>query len=1003
MPARYVIHELSANAVMMNALLGEDGVYGFHLGEEATRKCISPSAPKTQDDCALFYQIMCQLHPEGFSSVGVISDLADILIYIDFSRIFDRVAKQKKYLDRQAKARDMFRPDGITLDFGRGAFRYVAFERSASMSRNARISFIREDFYAPVRQRIMLGMAIGSCQLSKLYAYNGLMLTSGFRVEDLEIWDARRIVVVDNPVSVVTNAKMITVEDDGTDSALRRYHRVEKTGDVEVTEFDGEGLISREYAEKIDYLFCGQTVHSSFQIRMPYIKGVVHSVDFKQMFAELGVATITDLWGEKHNISSVDLILTKSMFKGFGWMTENGLSWSEYLRRCREYRHALYISGVGQPESDPFTVLNYQFLNTAAVKNEEFRLSALPDGWTYNPVLEERDWLTKSTELQYYRYAASREERLNYYKAALNTVNTASEAGLWTCIIQKNPAFIDEAIISRQFETKAEKVLRDYAMGNLYAAGDNRYLSGDLIRFIKVLVQDTADEIVLLELERECLKSGEIYAPGAVYAPSDRYTLLRNPHIARNEEAMVTPMEEVGYFRQKYLSHLSYVIMVDSGTLIPERLGGADFDGDMIKTIADPLMNECVGRNYGAHYDIMGRSLPVLIIPSADPQIRDAGDWEARFETIRATFDSRIGQICNAAFDRSIVAYDENSDAEERARLREETEVLEILTGLEIDSAKSGIKPDLSPYLGKKIVSRSLFLKYKNIVRNSTGRAWYEPTQKEKLDKFFASVDWNSVTSNVERLPYLAKKLKENTPVLKSEPAPDEALFRFARKKNWKEKLPPEAMAFMKALISDYETVLKRIRFLRIEPKRMTRRSDIERILYMRGQENDYTPEELYGVFQNVGAEQMAYFRWLLRERQWHLTNPGERESILMQVLPYEWQEEYMELFSDFRHHGYRLLGDVICDYDDMYRAEAAKENARRRDSDSGLIKGILEDYLKGQSGDYERLAALRTRQYMNLHLSTDEALQCAVAFGKRDFIYKVLLDRVEANAVKGR
>jgi len=46
---------------------------------------------------------------------------------------------------------------------------------------------------------------------------------------------------------------------------------------------------------------------------------------------------------------------------------------------------------------------------------------------------------------------------------------------------------------------------------------------------------------------------------------------------------------------------------------------------------------------------------------------------------VRDTFSSRIGQICNAAFDRSVIAYDENSTAEERQRCREETETLAIL------------------------------------------------------------------------------------------------------------------------------------------------------------------------------------------------------------------------------------------------------------------------------------------------------------------------------------
>ena len=197
----YKIRELSARAVMRSAQLGADGIYTYNLSEEATLNCVSPSAPDTQEDCALFYQIMCVLRGEDFIPHGIMPDLADVLIYMDFSRVFDRKPTQKKYRDMQKQAEDMFRPEGVTLDFGRGGYRYVAFERSANMGRNSRLSFIREDVYAPVRERIQLGMTIGLCQLSKLYAYNGLMLTSGTRIEDMRIWDPARVVVVDNPSS----------------------------------------------------------------------------------------------------------------------------------------------------------------------------------------------------------------------------------------------------------------------------------------------------------------------------------------------------------------------------------------------------------------------------------------------------------------------------------------------------------------------------------------------------------------------------------------------------------------------------------------------------------------------------------------------------------------------------------------------------------------------------------------------------------------------------------
>ncbi|MBQ6107806.1 MAG: hypothetical protein IJK97_06315, partial [Thermoguttaceae bacterium] len=90
------------------------------------------------------------------------------------------------------------------------------------------------------------------------------------------------------------------------------------------------------------------------------------------------------------------------------------------------------------------------------------------------------------------------------------------------------------------------------------------------------------------------------------------------------------------------------------------------------KNGTDPLLNECVARTYsggGTSFDTHETILPVLKIPAAKPLLRDANDWEARFETVRSTFDSRIGQICNAAFNRSVIAYDESLDPEARQQL----------------------------------------------------------------------------------------------------------------------------------------------------------------------------------------------------------------------------------------------------------------------------------------------------------------------------------------------
>ena len=150
-------------------------------------------------------------------------------------------------------------------------------------------------------------------------------------------------------------------------------------------------------------------------------------------------------------------------------------------------------------------------------------------------------------------------------------------------------------------------------------------------------------------------------------------------------------------------------------------------------------------------------------------------------------------------------------------------------------------KPDIEEYFGffVRLVPRSLFLKYKTIVKSKEGREWYEPTIKEKLDAFFEDTDWDTVSSNVEKLPYYARMLEKNTPKLKPKPAKDAELFSFAKKRGWVDKLDPKDLDLMRTVISDYDAALHRIRVSRIKLSNETLRRYSK--IAIRGQDNLYS------------------------------------------------------------------------------------------------------------------------------------------------------------------
>ena len=1020
---KYRIYELSARAVISYGRQ-QDGAYTFHLSAAETEKCKSLSAPHEQDDNALFYQTMCVLHGDAFTGAPegqLVTDLSDVIFYMDFSGIFDRSGARKKHLIRQEKAKALFRPEGVSLDFGSGAHRYLAFERSGSMSRQARLSFIREDFYDAVRRRIMMDMTIGSCQLSKLYAYNGLMLSSGIRIDGIGIDRPHRVVVIDNPTRTERNVSVITVEDDGTQSSTRKYHRVEKKEDIEITCFDGEGLISKEYARVVDEKLCGKKVHTSFQIRMPYVKGMLHEVDFKDFLTLCGTDTITDLWGMEHSVRDVDVILTKSMFKGYGWLTASGMSWEDYWAVFRKYRHALYITNVSKEKPEKTTELNYQFLNTVSLKADEFRPADLPDGWDHSPEEDPRNWLTKQTELAYYSFCADESFRQNYFLEKFERVSWwerhQGKDQILAAVLKKNPRFINEPVYAKRLEDEADKIVEQYAVGRLIVAGDNRYLSGDLLDFLAFLLptvppRKRRQRMFYSTVMTDHFPESSFYAPQAAYAHDDACTLLRNPHIARNEELQLSfydAKEERKQMRHYYFGHLTDVVMVDSNMLAAERLGGADYDGDMIKTISDPILNACVRRNYNLYRYEKHKSLtnteniPLLMIPTAQPQIRNADDWEARFETVRSTFSSRVGQICNAALDRSIIAYNENSDAEERERCREETETLAILTGLEIDSAKSGIRPDLDEYLTHKTVKRSAFLKYKTLAEEAeTRRAWYEPTHTAKVKAFFKKVDWDEVDSNVERLPYLAQQLKKNTPRIKAKPARDEELFSFAQQPDWKGQLNSDKLAAVDALLRDHDACLSRIRACRVPVKEKKRKSDVERILYARGQEDAYDPDELYALFGSLPPEKVSALLYAMREQAWHLMDEDARERFLREWLPVPEFEDVYDLLTDFRFGGYRILGDIVCDIEDENTGREKKQLFR--ESDSKAFTAMMSAFAdKSASRSYRDAVTAKCRELLTTIVRPTLAVRYVVALGRRDLLWELLPEYIEKNVLEVR
>ncbi len=99
-------------------------------------------------------------------------------------------------------------------------------------------------------------------------------------------------------------------------------------------------------------------------------------------------------------------------------------------------------------------------------------------------------------------------------------------------------------------------------------------------------------------------------------------------------------------------------------------------------------------------------------------------------------------------------------------------------------------------------------------------------------------------------------------------------------------------------------------------------------------------------------------------------------------------------MFCDFRHGGYRIVGDIICDIDDMHRNKGIKEHITKQKGDGENLRMILMGF--EQADDYKtqiirncvRVICPPSRKNA---LDFDEVVMCAVALGKRQFALEVL------------
>ena len=967
--------------------------------------------------------------------------LKNILIYIDFSSVFpfEKYAKRKfhwtKTTPEDQKAEDIKVCAEITESFFKNGFdilffekqeavHYVPFEKSASMARAASMLFIDSRLYEQMERRIRLGFNFSGDKISasKLYAYTGLYLSDAKRINetsDFVLNEETVIVLADNvpkdkknekkkiavPIEVVSGDEAGVLEEDGFQKwPVRNYAAGEyKTS---VNYFDGEGLISPKYCAAINDILHSEYGMSgtaaSLQIRMPFTKGMLHHVDFHQFICEklhlisCENVRIIDAYGCPRSLEKAQIILTQSMFKIDKWLTNSKISsirrdeegrliedpLALYFSRFHEYDHAFHVGITDMNLSQAGkTKLNYQFLNTLALSEEE--LKEITD--------EQVELVTSGKPKDILRDVVS--DNINE-DGNTSFDDVAKENETWCEVAARNPAFLKDPNVKGKLKGMRYSLLKDIGRGRLTVEGSTKFLSRDLLALLLFMigkidvgaeVSEEQKQMARNEIRKEQLWTTKFFVfycvPGnSVFTNDNRklrlrsksyYGLLRSPHLSRNEQCSLSPFipYEDGIY-SRYFGHLKGILMVPQFSYVPQALGGADFDGDMVKIITDKRINRAIN-SACYHPDTEDRKikhirkLPIVMIPDTSPRTTMLPEGGTDFQTLKDTFSSRVGELSNRAFYLGKREYDEET-LNPIYDLNCETGT--ILVGLEIDAAKTGRHPYLEDYLPKDR-GNDYFIERKEEIdalpeqyvfevkeypetQNTKGSVFYHrlaavpqygPNTGDEIMTGVFIEDYSGFY-RIDRLPQ--RFLHELSVFTESSIAEDnnsDVRFGFEKDADWQNQAAdPEATILVRELIYSYRKIIETARNVYRIEERLKKSNYVGCIntifkIQHKGLVNDAHLTELQEkVFSQLLSPFDSYettkeaLKKLVKDRQWQFCeNDVAKNSYVEKNLfndsGMKLSEEVQYALDNFRWNGYFLLYYYIKDIM-LYYQEAETE-----------------------------------------------------------------------------
>ncbi len=333
---------------------------------------------------------------------------------------------------------------------------------------------------------------------------------------------------------------------------------------VQLNESDGYGLmlpsLAKRWSEELelDYTVSGVNTRFSWE------KGMVFTFDFLD-FAEkiAGSYFVKDAWGNDVDVRSVELILTASMLK----LWDSYDSCEDYIRNCLDNGYTFGIAKTCPKELEQERTLNYQFIQSYDLSDEDIEELIRPTMDEIKDVL----------------YADPVKTVLFLKGAGMNEDNIGRTDNDFAKALMIEPRMIDDPYVQNCIYQMIKNRINEAKVGVLKVHGNYSIVCGDPFSLCQHIFGLTVTGL---------LKSGEIYNAYWCSKGIDSLACFRAPMTCHNNIRLVHPhrSEDASYWYQ----HMKTCTLFNSWDTAAHALNGMDKDGDLVmltdnKVLVDKL------------------------------------------------------------------------------------------------------------------------------------------------------------------------------------------------------------------------------------------------------------------------------------------------------------------------------------------------------------------------------------------------------------------------------